>query len=85
MPKGKPVHKKQFDARLVEVSENVNGNLVKYCGLSKYFVGLKNAFAHGDIFMEMGLAFTDQQVSDLHDKLSDLQAIANRIEKDNGM
>jgi hypothetical protein len=70
----------QFD-----IVDGVVKSLVETTSVRTFFVGLHNAFAHGEIMTEIGLDFSDKELGEMFDHFEGLVKIAKKIEEENGL
>jgi hypothetical protein len=69
--------------RVHEVSDEVIRGLLKGVGVEGFFIGLHNAFSHGDALSNAGYEFTDEQLSQFFEHFEGLCELAKEIEQGN--
>ena len=68
----------------IDIVEDLVKSLVKTTSLRTVFVGIHNAFAHGEAMIDADLQFTDEDLSEMFKSFENLIVIAQKIETDNG-
>lgn len=70
----------------VEINEVVEKFIREMIKLSEnprqVLTGIHNAFCHGDILEEIGLSFTDQQLTDIFNDIDEIGEILGQIQDD---
>lgn len=64
----------------VEVTDHVLRSLVKAVGPKNFFIGLHNAFAHGEVLKDAGFPVTDKELGKLFKNFEKLIKTAKKIE-----
>ncbi len=69
-----------MSAKMCEASEQVIRGLVKGVGVKAFFIGLHNAFVHGDALTDANYDFSDEQLNEMFKHFGGLNKIARKIE-----
>jgi len=66
--------------KAVDVADEAVRGLLKGVGMEAFFIGMHNAFVHGDAIEKAGYEFTDEQLSEMFVHFEALNALAHKIE-----